>query len=83
MRQGTREVNVLNLVGSRLHLPVNLEAAAQVLFELTDPRPLPEAFLVLTRPVRNTAESEMVKARSSTCIHLPHLLSPNYGYHRG
>jgi len=32
-----RDVNVLNLVGSRLHSPIALEAPAQILFELIDP----------------------------------------------
>ena len=32
-----RDVNVLNLVGSRLHSPIDLEAPAQILFELVEP----------------------------------------------
>ena len=35
-----RDVNVLNLVGSRLHSPIDLEAPAQILFELVDPADL-------------------------------------------
>ena len=35
-----RDANVVNLVGSRLHSPLDLEAPAQILFELVEPAAL-------------------------------------------